>query len=106
MAGGEGGGGREVREGRGGRGGRRGRGGRGWEARVGSEGGRGREGVKKPLMLNLQTKRMDCIKSTIVMLMLPQSETAFTKHATNSGNQRHTSYSSDSQLWDIYSDRH
>ena len=40
------------------------------------------------------------------MLMLPQSETAFTKHATNSGNQRHTSYSSDSQLWDIYSDRH
>ena len=36
-------------------------------------------------MLNLQTKRMDCIKSTILMPVLPQSETAFTKHATLNG---------------------
>ena len=35
-----------------------------------------RVGVKSPLMLNLQTKRMDCITSTILMLVLPQSETA------------------------------
>ena len=42
-------------------------------------------GGKKPLVLNLQTKRGDCIKNTIVMQVLSQGETAFNKHATMNG---------------------
>ena len=45
----------------------------------------GDPGAFYPVMQNLQTKRRDCIKSTILMQVLPQSEAAFNKHAIVNG---------------------
>ncbi len=44
-----------------------------------------RVGVKSPPHVKLTNKTNGLHKSTIVMLVLPQSETAFTKHATMNG---------------------